>query len=58
MTPAQVVEAFLGLQRLVEAQLAAMPDGETARFLREPPHPSFKELRGRLLVEQGLRPCL
>ena len=54
-TPEEGVAAFAHLMRLVEAQLAAMPDGERARRMREPPHPSFFVLRDRLIAEQGLR---
>ncbi|MCI0585570.1 MAG: hypothetical protein L0323_01860 [Planctomycetes bacterium] len=58
LTPEQVTEAFLGLLRLAEAQLAGAPDGDRAREFREPPHPSFRALKERLLAEQGLRPWL
>ena len=58
LTAAEVTEAFQDLLRLAEAQLAAAPDGERAREMREPPHPSFRALKERLIAEQGLRPCL
>lgn len=58
MTPDEVFGAFRALLRLAEAQLAAMPDGERARRMREPPHPSFWSLLDRLIAAEGLRECL